>query len=119
ALAEASAFEYGVRYVFERNRDLGQPFLETLARPQVERHSRPTPGINLGLERDECLCRGVGRYTGLIEITRDRLAVHGTRFVLRPHRFGLYIPVCYRSQSAQHLQLFIAHRVRVARSGRL
>ena len=56
-----------MRHVFESNDDLSNTVLKPLARPEVERHPRPAPGVDLGLERNERFRRAVRRDTRLVE----------------------------------------------------
>jgi hypothetical protein len=56
---------------------------------------------------------------GLLEIAGDGLAVHGAGPILPAHRELGDIGAAHRDQRLQHLQLLVAHRIRIEGDGRL
>ena len=96
----------------EGDDDLGDPLGETLSGAQIERDAGPSPIGDLGLDRDERL-RGAVGVLDLADIAGNRTIGAGTGAVLAANGERAGIGIVDRLQAAQHLQLLVAHRIRV------
>ncbi len=114
----ADALEQQVRHATKDHDDLGALLVQPLAGAQIERHAAPAPVGDGGLERDESFGGAFGS-PGIVEIRRDGVAVAGAGPVLAAHRECRGIAGVDRLQRAQHLELFVAHRIRVEGGGGL
>ena len=99
-----------MRRVAEHHGDLAEPRAELLAGAQVERRAGPAPVRDMHPQRDEAL-GAARRVLHVLEVARAAavravLAAHGVRQLQRVER-------------ADHLQLLVAHRVRLEMRRRL
>ena len=101
----------------ELDDDLGALFRQALAGAHEEGHASPTPVVDVGADGDEGL--GVRILTPLLVIALDRLALAGPGHILAAHGDALGLVGGDGAKRAQHLDLFVAHRVRVQVAGRL
>ena len=111
--------EDGVRHLAEADDDLRLALGQPLAGLQVEGHARPAPVLDLGADGDVALGRALG-VADVLGVGRGLLAVRAVAFgVLAPDRARLDVLRRDARQAAQHLDLLVAHRLRVEARGRL
>src|ERR687889_77630 len=108
-----------VRCRLELDGDLRDPLRQPLARPDVERHSRPPPVVYKKLSRDVRLGRRVRRHVLLLAISRNLLAPHPAPGVLTPNGIALDLVLRDAADRFEDLYLLLAHRLGIEGDRRL
>src|SRR4029079_608452 len=83
--------------------------------PEIERHTGPTPAVELHPERDERFGGGLRVHTRVLAVARYFGAGDPSGRVLRTHDLGLAV-VHERLRGEQRIDLSIAHVFRAERN---
>jgi hypothetical protein len=103
----------GLKYpMFEVHDHLGAGDRQTLARPDVERHARPTPVVDLNPHRDVGLGTRALGHALLVQVGRDLLPADPARSVLAAHHVVGDVLRVVSAAGAQELHLLVAEAVR-------
>ena len=111
--------EDGERQVGELDHDFGLARRHALAGAQKNRHVGPAPVVDVGLERHKGFGGAAFGNVGFLQVACRGVAVGGAGAVLAAHGVAGHVGHGHGPQRAQHLELFVAHGVRVERHRRL
>src|SRR2546426_3607458 len=103
------------RRTFELDGDLRVALRQPLARPQIERHSRPAPIIDVELQGHERLTARFRRDPWFRPISRYFFLTQQSRAILAAHAAPQNVVRAQRLNRMQNLSLLITYCVRLKR----
>src|SRR6202034_4253421 len=109
------AIKDGQRRGVKLNGDLGDAFGQPLSRPQIERHTRPTPVVHEKGDGRVGVGLGIRTDARLLPETGDILAADGGRTILAGDSVCEHLLRFHDAYRAQQLGTLVAYRVRPER----